>query len=236
MKNKRIDLSCDECKTLNKGMLSGVCSHVLTDMTDNKTCTMYKKGQVLFHEGTRPLGVFCINQGMVKVYKTGMDGKEQIIQLAKEGDLLGYRSMIGEELYPVSAETLSEASVCFIPKTDFLNALNNDPDFNQKLLKAVCKELGVMAESITNIAQRSVRERLAITLLLLKDTYGTEPSNDGPVEINLTREDMANMVGTATETLIRLLHDFKEEKLIETNGRKIKVLNSKALVKVANLA
>lgn len=227
-------VSCEECKSRKYSLFGALCSHELKEVSDAKSCTVYKKGQVLFHEGTRPLGVFCINRGKVKVYKLGSDGKEQIIRIAKESDILGYKAMISEETYPVTAETLEDCTICFLPKSDFLNLLSDSPAFNQKLLQAVCHEIGVMSDSMTNLAQKSVRERLAVTLLMLKDTYGVEGESEA-VEINLTREDLANIVGTATETLIRLLHDFKEEDLIESKGRKILVKNTKGLVKAARL-
>src|SRR5690606_13919252 len=99
----------------------------------------------------RPLGVFCINEGKVKVYKTGVDGKNQIITINKPGDLIGYRAMISAETYPVTAEALEDSKVCFIPKSDFLTILNESPQFSSRLLQEVCKELGVMANSITSI-------------------------------------------------------------------------------------
>ena len=235
MRGRKINLSCEDCKSRTESKFGSLCSHELSNISLNKSCTSYKKGQVLFHEGTRPLGVFCINQGKIKVYKTGYDGKDQIIQIAKNGDLLGYRAMISEESYPVSAEALEEAQVCFLPKSEFIGLLDSNSDFNHLILKEACKELGVMTENMTNLAQKSVRERLAVALLMLKDTYGLNGHNDGPVEINLTREDLANIVGTATETIIRLLHDFKDEKVIETQGRKIRVIDSKKLVRIGNI-
>lgn len=235
MRGRRISLSCEECKSRSDSKFSSLCAHELSNISMNKSCTAYKKGQVLFHEGTRPLGVFCINEGKIKVYKTGYDGKDQIIQIAKEGDLLGYRAMISEESYPVSAEALEEAKVCFLPKSEFIGLLDHNSEFNHLILKEACKELGIMTENMTNLAQKSVRERLAVALLMLKDTYGLNGHDDGPVEINLTREDLANIVGTATETIIRLLHDFKEEKVIETQGRKIRVLEPEKLVRIGNI-
>ncbi|WP_143960800.1 Crp/Fnr family transcriptional regulator [Litoribacter populi] len=232
--NKAPQISCADCKSRGSSLFGVLCAHEVAQVSDAKSCTNYKKGQVLFHEGTRPLGVFCINKGKAKVYRLGADGKEQIMKISKEGDVLGYKAMIGEETYPVTAETLEDCTICFVPKSDFLTLLSDNPNFNKKLLQAVCQEIGVMSEKLTNLAQKSVRERLAITLLMLKDTYGIDGDKE-PVEINLTREDLANIVGTATETLIRLLHDFKEENYISTKGRKIKVDDVKGLVRAAGL-
>lgn len=207
----------------------------LSQVTAAKSCTRYKKGQALFHEGTRPLGVFCINEGKVKVYRRGGEGKEQITKISKSGDVLGYKAMISDEHYPVTAETLEDCTICFVPKTDFLQLLIGNEELYKRMMKAVCLEVGVMTENLTYLAQKSVRERLAIALLMLKDTYGIEGEEGEPVEINLMREDLANIVGTATETLIRLLHDFKEEKLITTKGRRINIEDTKGLVKAAGV-
>ena len=228
-------MDCEHCSVKAFSFFGGLSPESLTSLQRNKTCTLYKKSQVLFHEGTRPLGIFCISKGKVKIYKTGAEGKDQIIQVMSKGDMMGYRSMLSEESYPVSAETLEDTTICFIPKSDFLEVLKHDTALTASILKSMSKDLGTMADSITTLAQKPVRERLAGALLMLKDTYGLDGHDDGPVEINLTREDLANIVGTATETLIRLLHDFKEEKLIETKGRKIKVIESQKLVRVANL-
>ncbi len=228
-------ITCEACRSRGSSLFGTLCSHQLTTISDHKSCTVYKKGQVLFHEGTRPLGVFCINRGKVKIYKLGYDGKEQITNVAHDGGLLGYKALIAEETYAVSAETLEDCTICFLPKPTFLQTLQESPEFNQRIMKQVCHELGLMTESLTNQAQRTVRERLAITLLKLKDTYGMDAHDDGPIEINLTRDDLANMVGTATETLIRLLHEFKDDGLVSTQGRKIRIEDPPGLVRTANL-
>jgi CRP-like cAMP-binding protein len=235
MTRHRVELECQSCTARNGSVFGGLCAHTITSVNGYKSTNMYRKGQILFHEGTRPLGVYCVNKGKIKLYKLGNEGKEQIIQLAKEGDILGYRAMISEEVYPVSAETLEESHVCFIPKQDFLQMIAESPELYGRLFKHACHELGIMAQNVTNLAQKTVRERLAITLIMLKDTYGIDKEENNKVVINLTREDLANIVGTATETLIRLLHDFKEDKIITTKGRKILLEDERELVRIANL-
>jgi CRP-like cAMP-binding protein len=229
------NIDCEHCEVRHMSMFGVLCEHERADLNVKKMCKTYAKGQLLFHQGSRPLGVYCINKGKVKVYSVGYQGKEQIVNISTPGQLLGYRTMIGEETYNVNAEALEDTNVCFVPKSDFLNLVQHNHELYNNLFKAACKELGVMAESITNLAQKTVRERTAITLLMLKDTYGLDGIEDGPVVINLSRQDLANIVGTATEALIRQLHDFKEEGLIESEGRKIKVINPQGLVKVGNL-
>ncbi len=235
MRKGQTFITCEECQSRSSSLFNVLCGKQLAQVSQNKSCTLYKKGQILFHEGTRPLGVFCVNKGKIKVYKIGFDGKEQIINIIGEGGLLGYKAMLAEEPYSVSAETLEDCTICFLSRPNFLQSLSDSGDLNKRILKQVCHEHGLLTESLTNQAQRTVRERLAITLLKLKDTYGLDYHDNGGVEINLTREDLANIVGTATETLIRLLHEFKNDKLITTKGRKIRIEDPEGLLKTANL-
>ena len=203
-------------------------------LSSRKTCIHYKKGQTLFYEETRPMGLFCINSGKVKVYKINSDGKEQILKLGKTGDFLGYRALISEEFYNSSATVIEEGAICYIPKSDFLEILQKNPVFFQKMAKKVAHDLGTMERQLMTIAQKSVRERLATTLLMLKETYGMDGEESVLIDITLSREDLANIIGTATETVIRLLSDFKSQKLISLQGKKIKVLDSKGLIREAD--
>jgi CRP/FNR family transcriptional regulator len=206
----------------------------LDTLSQHKTCIRYKKGQTLFYEGTRPMGLFCINSGKVKVYKISSEGKEQILKLAKPGDFLGYRALISEEFYNSSATVIEEGAICYIPKSDFLEILHRNPTFFRSMAKQVAHELGVMEQKLVTIAQKSVRERLAATLLMLKETYGMEDDESDLIDIALSREDLANIIGTATETVIRLLSDFKSQKLIGLQGKKIKVLDARGLIREAD--
>jgi CRP-like cAMP-binding protein len=210
----------------SSSLLGGLCSDEVSNLEDHKSCNYYKKNQSLFLEGSFPRGVFCINQGKIKVFKRGDEGKEQIIHIAKGGEMVGFRAMFSGDPYNVAAETLEESNICFIAKDDFLNMMDTNVTLRNGIIKELSKELSERASFITNMAQKSVRERLAFALILLKGVYEPEP-------INLSREDMANFVGTATETLIRLLKDFKEEGIIEVHTRKLTILNLDRLVSIA---
>jgi len=233
-KSTHIDLQCQFCQTRGDSHFSDLPHDDLETLSSHKSCVAYKKGQTLFYEGTRPMGVFCINHGKVKVYKMGSNGKEQILFISQPGDFLGYRSLLSEEFYGASATVLEQAAICFIPKSDFLTILNRNPGFFQKLMKAVCQELGVMEEKLAQLAQKSVRERLAATIIMLKETYGMEGEGSDVIDIALSREDLANIVGTATETVIRLLSDFKSDGMIALKGKKIQVLDAKRLIHEAD--
>ena len=167
-----------------------------------------------------------MHQGKVKIFTRGDSGKEQIIHIAKEGEVIGFRAMFSGDPYKLSASTLEESNICFITKENFLDMIDSNATLRKGIMKELSKELGERAVFITNMSQKSVRERLAYSLLILGDIYK-------PDLINLSREDLANFVGTATETLIRLLKDFKDEGLIEIHARKLEVLDQNKLIHLA---
>lgn len=219
-------VACATCGARKNSLFGNFCDDDVANVEEHKTCAYYKKNQPLFIESSFPRGVFCLNQGKVKVFTRGDEGKEQIIHIAKEGEIIGFRAMFSGEPYKVSATTLEECNICFIGKEDFLNMIDTNATLRNGIMKELSKELGDRAVFITNMAQKSVRERLAFALLILGDIYENE-------EINLTREDMANFVGTATETLIRLLKDFKEEGMIEIHTRKLEIIDKEKLMHLA---
>jgi CRP-like cAMP-binding protein len=199
-------------------------------LTANKTERVYKKGEIIFWEGASPSGIFLIVEGKVKKYKLDKDGKEHIIYVANTGELLGYHAILAESRYPDSAAALEASRIAFVPKEDFLNALHRSELLNRRLLKT----FEVLANSLTLFAQKSVRERLALQLIVLREKYKVNFKPGMPVEINMGRDDLANLVGTARENVIRLLSEFKEDAILETKGRKIIVLDVKKLIKIAN--
>lgn len=232
-----ISAHCRDCRTRLHGKLHGINDDSLESIDATKTCNIYKKGQRLIQEGTRPLGVYCIKSGKVKVFKLGQQGKEHITSILKEGDLVGYRAMLSDSLYHVSVEALEEVIACHIPREEFLKSFQSDKVLNNTLITELSAEVISLTNVITDIAQKPVRERTAATLVLLNTVYSSNNGdNNGDLsEINLTRESLANMVGTATETLIRIIHDFKEEELITTNGRKINIQDLKALQRIGGI-
>jgi CRP-like cAMP-binding protein len=224
---KSLQTACPTCKMVYRGIYTELPSKDVGMLSAHQSCELYKKGSSFFHEGSRPNGIFFIHKGKVKIYKHG-DGREQIIKIAQEGELLGYRAILADEQFPVSAKTLEDCHLCFIPKHVFLEALLGSPAFSQKILKEACRELDMMTGVLTNMAQKTVHERIVHTLLELSNMYGENA-------INLKREDMAGLVGTATETLIRFLSQLKEAGWIEIQGRKIKVIDKTEIKKFAKI-
>ena len=198
-----------------------------------KTCSIYKKGSVIYREGSRLTGFFCVTRGILKIIKTGIDGKEQIIRFAKKGEIIAYRSLLSQELACTTAKVIEDAVLCHIPYQTLLYLIKNNWQFSHHMLQIVCRELREANDYIADIAQKTVRERLAEVLLLLKESFELDPNNN--LQISLAREELSNIVGTATETVIRLLSELKHENLIEINGRKIKLTNIPELKRVANV-
>jgi CRP/FNR family transcriptional regulator len=206
----------------------------LTSLSDSKKCIRYGKGQYIFHEGSMPYGVYCVNDGKIKVSKIGDTGKEQILRLVKSGDVLGYRSLLANEMYNASAVAMEDSSICFIPRETFTSMVDKSKTLSKKIIELLSHNLSFAEDQIVNIAQKSVRERVAETILLLRETYGYEADN-ATLNLTLTRDDIANLVGTATESVIRMLSEFNKEGLVELKGKKIKILDQVKLLHIANL-
>jgi CRP-like cAMP-binding protein len=210
-------------------------NHVKTDIDHQMVVKKFKRGQVIFTEGAFPAGIYFVKSGKVKKFKTLNSGKEQIIYLCTEGEMIGYAALLAEERYRDSAAAISESSIGFISKEKLVRLLDRHQELSKLFIKKLSHEYGVMVNFIATFTQKSVRERVALTLLILNESFrrNTNPANE--IEIELTREDFANIVGIAMETLVRILRDFVQEGLIIKRGRKIIVVNPPALFDIADL-
>lgn len=220
-----------ECIDKFKLTFKNVSDKDIEALFADNTIKSYKKGEFIYHEGARIKGCYFLFSGIVKIFQTGVAGKDQIIRFGKEGDIFGFRSVIRNEPACTSVETLSDCVLCYIPNASLLHMITHSPSFAIEMMQIACKELGDANRYIRDIAQKSVKSRLAEILLLIASDFGVE--SDGTLTLNITREDLSNFVGTATETLIRLLSDLKNEGLVEAKGRKIKLLNRDKLKRLA---
>jgi CRP-like cAMP-binding protein len=194
---------------------------------------VYKKGEIIFREGAFPAGIFFIKSGKVKKYKLDVNGREQIIYVANKGELMGFHAVLSEDRYPDSAAALEESIVLFIPREDFLRTLDHSPQLMRHLLKTLSHEFAVLVNNLALFAHSSVRERLALQLVVLREKY-KENNETGPVAINMSRDDLASLVGAARENVLRVLAEFKEKGILETKGRNIIIHDVKKLVQLAN--
>ena len=227
---------CSHCEARLSSVLKDVEEPSLDEIASVKACHFYKRGQVIFEDGETPQGLFCIHQGKVKLYKTGDEGRDQIVRFVKAGDVIGYRSLLSGEPYDLSAAALEDSVICRIPSDTFFGMLRGDGNFTMEIMRLLSGQLRRAEDQIVQLAQKPVRERLAETLLILKEVYGTEDGENTPLNVKLSRDELAAVVGTATETLVRMIADLKRENLIATEKKKIRILDVDGLVRVGNFA
>ena len=227
MNNEHI--SCAECKARTLSIFH-VCSMDQTDKMDQvKECMMLKKGQEIFSEGRRANGIFCINHGSIKLVKLGDGGKEKIVRLAAPGDLIGYKAVVTNSSYSASAVAMEDSKMCFIPRGDFMDLLGSNERLSQEFTQLLCRNISEYESGMVDIAYKSVRKRLAEALLLLQEKFHLQE------QISISRNDLATLIGTAKETTIRLLSEFKDSHIIETKGRSIVIINKDALIDISGL-
>ncbi|WP_223034951.1 Crp/Fnr family transcriptional regulator [Hanstruepera marina] len=218
---------CEQCIVRQFNSLKALSKEELIRISGCKTTRTVKKGEIIFEEGENINGVFCIKDGICKLSKLSANGKDQIVKLVVKGDLLGQRSLVGEESANLSAVALNDMEVCFIPKHEIMNDLQQNSKFSFDVLQQMAKDLKESDDIIVNMAQKSVKQRLAETLIYVYNHFGN--NDEGFLDVILSREDYANIVGTATESAIRILSQLKKEGLISTSGKQIKIEDLKGL-------
>ena len=224
---------CEQCIVREFSSLKALNKDELLKLAECKTSYTIKKGSSIFEEGDIINGIYCVTTGACKLSKLSPNGKDQIIKLVKAGELLGQRSMISDEPANLSAVALEDMEVCFIPKSEVLSMFDNNNQFSMNMMKTICGDLKEASEHMISISQKTVKERLAETLVYLEETFGK--NEDGSLRIQLSREELAGMIGTATESCIRLLSDFNKNGLIGLIGKKIVIKDIAKLKRIADI-
>ena len=222
---------CEQCIVREFSSLKALNKDELLRMADCKTSYTIKKGEPIFEEGDSVNGIFCVKDGVCKLSKLSANGKDQIVKLVKPGELLGQRSLISDEPANLTAVALEDMEVCFIPKSEIMGFFNENNQFSMNVMKTICGDLKEADDHMVSMAQKSVKERLAETLLYLEDTFGK--NEDGTLHIQLSREELAGMIGTATESCIRLLSEMNKNGLIDVVGKKIVIIDRSKLKRMA---
>jgi len=230
-KNQAIMSKCEQCIIRQFNSLKSLTKDELIRISGCKTSKVIKKGDVLFEEGEHINGVFCIKDGICKVSKMSDNGRDQIINLVRKGDILGERSLINDEVSNLKAIAVNDMQVCFIPKEEILKDLHNNSNFSMDMLKKMASSLKSADDVIVDMAQKTVKQRLAATLISLSQRF--DKDENGAIDINLSREDIANIIGTATESAIRLLSEFKKKKLISLKGKQVFITNIPGLQQIS---
>lgn len=223
LKIKGMREECEKCVIRDLNSLSSVSANELQSIARKKTSLSIQKGEVIFSEGTSLKGVYCLRNGKCKLTKLAPNGKEQIVRFIRKGELVGHRSVISNSVAHLTVTALEEMEVCFIPKNEIIELFKSNSEFSFEITKSLAEDLDEANSAIANMAQKNVRERLAESLLFFERIFGVDL--DGYISVTLTREEIANAIGTATESTIRLLSEFKKEGYISLSGKKIRIEN-----------
>jgi len=213
--------------------------NVLTDeerelLVRNYSCHEYTKGDIIFKEGDKPMGLICLSEGKVKVFKEGVGGREQIVRMAKPVGFIGYRALFAEENHTATAVAIEDTTISIIDKDTIYKLLRSSPELCLSIIKAFATELGFSNNRTVTLTQKHIRGRLAESLIFLKDTYGFE-DDAATIKIYLSREDIANLSNMTTSNAIRTLSTFASEGVIGIDGRKIKIMDLMKLERISEL-
>ena len=232
---KKNFLNCETCPGRKNSIFCHLEGEALIELNQEKNANLYKKGQNLFLEGNPAFGLFCIHTGKVKVTKSNAEGGETIVRVLSNGDVVGHRSLFSKSPYTASATVIEEGKICFVSKDVVQSLIQKEPRISFDIINRLSHEMGAAEEKLASMAQKNVRERFAETLLLLKESFGTETDVGILLDIKLTREEIAQMVGAAPENIIRLVTSFKDEGLIAQDKRQLVLLDVSAIENEAAL-
>lgn len=220
-----------ELEGLRNPVEAVVGSNTLKYLIENRNVNTYRKKQIIYSQGNHPNRLYYVIKGKVKTFRIHDDGKELVTELYSPGDFLGYIALLEETVYKDTAEALEETELAVIPKEEFEELLNKNPEVTKKFIQLLAKHITENENHLLGLAYNSLRKKVAEALIMLQKKY---KNNQDDFSINISRENLAHIAGTATESLIRTLGDFRHEKLIEINGIGIKIVNYKNLENMIN--
>ncbi|NPA68605.1 MAG: Crp/Fnr family transcriptional regulator [Chlorobi bacterium] len=225
---------CNHCTNSEDSIFNILSKEDRKLVDDNKQCTSYKKGEIIFKEGDLPVGMTCLCEGKVKLFKEGVGGRDQIIRMETRGDFVGFRALFAGEHYNATATAIEDSVICYLEKNILEKLIKSNGDFALKVIEILAKELGFSNERTVSLTQKHIRGRLAESLLVLINTFGFE--DDGKtIKVYLSREDIASLSNMTTSNAIRTLSTFAQEKVISLYGRSITVENMEALKRISRL-
>jgi CRP-like cAMP-binding protein len=206
--------------------------NALQSLKDDRNINVYKKKQVIYTQGNHPNRLYYVLKGKVKTYKRNEDGKELVTDLYSPGDFLGYIALMEETVYKDTAEALEESELAIIPKEEFEDLLNNNKEVSRNFIKLLAKNISNKENQLLGLAYNSLRKKVAEALILLQRKYQLTVEDNFIIDIS--RESLATIAGTATESLIRTLSDFRNEKMIEIKDGSIVIINQKKIQHLLN--
>jgi len=231
---KEVPINCEHCTSLAKGTFCFLKIAEIENIEHRKVFITYKKGQTLFVQGNHPYGFYCISKGNVKLTKQGSEGKESILRIAQAGDIVGHKNLLTEDKYSWTATVLEDTDVCFIEKKFLINIIQNNSFVALNIINKLSVDMKNAYNKFTSLHQKNVRERLAELLLALTTSHGIQEEKCIRINLKLSREEMATIIGTANETLIRFLTEFKEAGILEQKGKVLYIKDEEKLINWAN--
>lgn len=201
-------------------------------LVENSSVNIYKKKRLIYDEGNHPVKLFYIQKGKVKTFKTNDEGKELTVGLFGNGDFVGYTAILEGTVYKETAEAMEDTTLTIIDKEAFEKLLRFNKEVAQQFIRLLAQSVTDREEQLVGIAYNSLRKRVAGALVLLQKKYTKD--EEGKFSMYISREDLAQIAGTATESIIRTLSDFKSEKLIDIKEGAIIILDEKRLASLLN--
>lgn len=230
---------CDTCGSRLHGVFGCLDEADAGDLSRGKTSLSYERGQVLFYEGNAANGVYCLRSGVVKLYKSGARGRRHLLYLARPGDVIGMECFLTSGAHCYTAEVVDPGVVCQVDRDHLRQMTESNPVLLGQIATLVARQLEASQNERTELASAPVRERLAMTLLSLGSRFGGQDAEDSRavrVEIRLSREELAEIVGASTETVIRQLAEFRNQEIVRTEDRALVLRDVDRLARIARLA
>ncbi|MBX7125599.1 MAG: response regulator [Cyclobacteriaceae bacterium] len=224
---KKVELLRQDLSADINGLNELMSASGMKSLTDGRTVNKYKKKQIIYMEGNLPSRLYYVQKGMVRAYKTNELGKELVVGLYKEGDFLGYVPLLEGGKYNETAEAMDDCELALIPREDFDRLMNGSREVSLKFVRLLANNVIEKEKELLNLAYNSLRKKVANALMTLQKKYSEST-------LGISRENLAAICGTATESVIRTLSDFKDEKLIEIKGTHITILNPTKLEHLVN--
>lgn len=231
-----IPLRCSQCSHREDSIFCALSREAVDSVSTVQSENLYKKGQTIFYEGNPALGVYCVSTGNIKLYKTSAQGRPQILGIVGPGTLLGHRSLLTGRPHSLTAEALEDSRVCFFERSFFLNLVHRETTVANEMLKRLSQDLDAAEDRLMDLVEKPVPARLARLILMLKEVHGRPTPQGIALQLRLTREEMAEMIGSTQETTIRLLGRFKEKKLLRFDKKTLIIINLDGLIKEAGLS
>ncbi|NNE43190.1 MAG: Crp/Fnr family transcriptional regulator [Gemmatimonadetes bacterium] len=230
--------ACEHCGSRLKGVFGCLDGDAAGRLSDHKSSHVYERGQVLFYEGNAASGVYCVRSGVVKLYKAGARGRRHLLYLARPGDVLGLECFLTAGPHCYTAELVEPGIVCHVERAQLQQLAEERPQLVREIATSVAQQLETSHGDRTDLASAPVRERLAMALLSLGNRFGGDEtdSREVRIEVRLSREELAEIIGASTETVIRQLAELKDQDVVRVDGKALVLRDVDRLARIARLA